>query len=410
MTGRRATILAWGLVAISVVVLGVSFALTIGRGSLLIEAEDPAFIVAGLGLVLGYGVVGALVASRRPGNPIGWLLLTAGLSFVVGVFTEEYVAVDLVSPGSFPATVFVSWLGNLTFVPGVAAVPVTVLLFPSGRPPSPRWRPVVWVLVGGAIVLMAAYAVRPGGLPVPGGLQGKVQGFENPVGIGPLKDTLNMVIRVSAMAILAAAMASVVALIVRFRRARAEERLQIKWLAYVVATTGMFLVVSVASLLFEGGDSAPINEVFYTLSFLGIAFGVPAAIGIAILRYRLYDIDRIINRTLVYGLLTVLLAGVYVGAVVGLGALVGQSTLLVAASTLLVAALFRPARERVQGLIDRRFYRRKYDAARTLEAFTGRLREQVDLDSLTGDLVGVVRDTMQPSHAWLWLREIEATR
>jgi hypothetical protein len=143
---------------------------------------------------------------------------------------------------------------------------------------------------------------------------------------------------------------------------------------------------------------------------LTLILGTPAAITVAILRYRLYDIDRIINRTLVYGLLTVLLAAVYVGVVVGLGTLVGESTLVVAASTLLVAALFRPARGWVQGLIDRRFYRRKYDAARTLEAFSARLREEVDLDSLTGDLVGVVRATMQPARATLWLRPQETPR
>jgi hypothetical protein len=197
--------------------------------------------------------------------------------------------------------------------------------------------------------------------------------------------------------------AAVVSLILRFRRSRGGERAQLKWFVYAATLVGLTLIASILIPAFER------SEVSGTVTGLAIGW-IPIACGIAITRYHLYDIDRIINRTLVYGVLTVLLAGVYVGAVVGLGTLVGESTLLVAASTLLVAALFRPARRRVQDVIDRRFYRRKYDAARTLEAFSARLRDEVDLETLAGDLAAVVRETMQPASVSLWLRPQEASR
>jgi hypothetical protein len=191
----------------------------------------------------------------------------------------------------------------------------------------------------------------------------------------------------------------------RFRRARGEERQQIKWLVYVGATAAVFLIATWAT-----GENRILGDIGFSFFYLTMGLGIPAAVGVAIFKYRLYDIDRVINRTLVYGLLTALLVGVYVLAAVGLGSAVrsvtGQenNSLVIAASTLAVAALFGPARRRIQAFIDRRFYRKKYDAARTLEAFSARLREEVDLDSLTGELVRVVRSTMQPVHVSLWLR------
>jgi hypothetical protein len=200
---------------------------------------------------------------------------------------------------------------------------------------------------------------------------------------------------------LVTSLAAAASLVVRFRRSRGVARQQLKW----IVGAGALLAFAAATGPFWWLVVPTVGEVVWPLLFATALTAIPGAVGIAILRYRLYDIDRIVNRALVYGVLTVLLAAVYAGVTVGLGTLVGESPLLVAASTLLVAALFRPARRWIQGLIDRRFYRQKYDAARTLEAFTARLREEVDLDSLTEDLLGVVRNTMQPAWASLWLAE-----
>jgi hypothetical protein len=231
-------------------------------------------------------------------------------------------------------------------------------------------------------------------------LEGPGRTVANPIGLSGLtvRDIEeSLLFQVFGILLGAVLVAAVISLLLRFRRSRGAEREQLKWFAFAATLLGLSLT---ASILFPAYEQSVVSGIV-----LGLAIAlIPVASGIAITRYHLYDIDRIINRTLVYGVLTVLLAAVYVGAVVGLSTLVGESTLLVAASTLLVAALFRPARRWVQGLIDRRFYRQKYDAARTLEAFTARLREEVDLDSLTGDLVRVVRDTVQPTHASLWLR------
>jgi hypothetical protein len=276
------------------------------------------------------------------------------------------------------------------------------LYFPDGRLVSRRWRPVVWLAVSATVVLTVFAAVQPG--------SGETRGIPNPLGIEieglpPLAGVFGVVVPASWLALGAA---SVTSLVMRFLRSRGEERQQIKWFVYA-----MVLVISytLADLLFVRDLAFAVSTV------LGLVFftGPFVAIAVAVLRYRLYDIDLIINRTLVYGSLSVVLALVYLGGVVSLQrvfvVLTGQgSQLAVVASTLAIAALFSPLRRRVQAFVDRRFYRRKYDAAKTLEAFGARLRDETDLDALTEELVTVVRETVQPAHVLLWLRPVSVPK
>jgi hypothetical protein len=300
----------------------------------------------------------------------------------------------LIHPGSLPGVANgAAWLDTWLFIPLIGSMGTfLLLLFPDGRLPSPRWRPVAWcagaVIVGGSVV----GAFNPDALS-------DIPELRNPFGIEVFRSIADVAFPVMFPLFLVAVVGSAVALIKRFRRARGEERQQLKWLAYAGAAASVIFPLS-----FVLWDVFPPIQVLELVPIIGL----PAAVGVAILKYRLYDIDRIINRTLVYGLLTGILAGVYVGLALGLGALAGSdNSLVIAGSTLVVAALFRPARRRIQGLIDRRFYRRKYDATRTLEAFSARLRDEVDLNQLSDHLVVVVKETMQPVQASLWLRPTE---
>jgi hypothetical protein len=354
---------------------------------------------------LAFPIVGVVIVSHRPQNPIGWMFCVIGLGNIVSVFAHEYAFYALVTqPGALPGGMWVGW--SSFWVAGITwtLLWLALLLFPTGRLPSPRWRPVAWVIVGGIFALSVLTAFEPGRLldiPVP-----------NPAGIEQASGIL-AVIRGMLFPILVAGLFAVAAsVIVRFRRARGEERQQLKWFAYTVG----FMVGSLALGLLN--TEVLHNRVIeYAAGISGIVAvaAVPTAIGAAILRYRLYEIDILINRTLVYGSLTATLALVYISSVVSLQAalrvLTGQeSTLAIVASTLAIAALFNPLRQRVQGFVDRRFYRRKYDARKTLESFSTKLRDETQLDTLSGEVVGVVRETMQPEHVSLWLHPDTASK
>jgi MFS family permease len=355
---------------------------------------------------LAFPFVGALIASKRSKNPIGWICLAVGVIWMIMLTSTSYGWYGLVvRPGSVPFPAAIGSLGGWAWAPAVGLLGTyLILLFPDGRLPSRRWRPLAWISGAAILSVSAGSALTPG--PVEG-----FPGIDNPFGLEKypwVADAAQSLVLLLPVCILA----SVVSLVLRFLRARGEEREQIKWLAFAASILGLGFssyVIPGNILPDDAGGADPLwqnlLEDAVTLSFAGI----PMAVGIAVLRHRLYDIDLLINRALVYVSLTVLLAAVYAGGVVGLQAalrsLTGQeSTLAVVASTLAIAALFGPLRRRVQAFVDRRFYRRKYDAAKTLDAFSVRLRDETRLDTLSDDLVGVVTRTVQPAHASLWLR------
>jgi MFS family permease len=396
---RAAARLAWSLVALSVALLLCGIALSRTTGATVPELAyggraELDVAVHSLATLLTFSVVGAVVASRHPRNAIGWIFcsmgLVVGLNTLAGGYAEYWLA-----SGSGPRSLgeTAAWFSSWSWIP-LVFVPTSflLLLFPDGRPPSPRWRPVAWCAGLGITGFVVGYALEAGPLE-------DFPQIANPYGIdSPIVEVVGVA---AGIAVGGSMVASAVSLVMRLRRGGSEQRQQIKWLAY----GGAVVVGAIFVAGFIAIWSANASIVVISLSLLGL----PIFTGIAIARHRLYDIDILINRTLVYGSLTVLLASAYVGGVVGLQAvfraLSGQeSTLAVVASTLAIAALFGPLRRRVQAFVDRRFYRRKYDATKTLAAFNARLREETDLNALSNDVVGVATRTMQPAHVSLWLR------
>jgi len=350
-----------------------------------------------------YATVGAVVASRRPDNGVGWLCLVLGAVVAVGWSAQAYASRALeVVDGSLPASVFAAWVGDVANSALLLPVMLMLLLFPDGRVPSPRWRLVAWPLAVVAGLRVLAVGVGP---RVGDAIDREVR---NPLGIEGLGSFTEAVVALGFFATPIMLLASVASVIVRWRRAGGIEREQLKWLAYAGVAVAGTLVVGVASA-FVFGEGSYLGFLAFSAGIGGLTVGVPVAIGVAVLRHQLYDIDLIINRTLVYGTLTTLLVAVYVGSIVVLQGLLRaltsqESQLAIVASTLVVAALFNPLRRRIQSFIDRRFYRKKYDARKTLEDFSAKLRDETDLEALNNELVGVVRETMQPMHVSLWLR------
>jgi hypothetical protein len=365
------------------------------------------------GLFLVFPLVGALIASRRPENPIGWLCLADGLLWMTTNMLEYYAVSGVAQPGSLPFPLGAAGINNWLWVPSVGLLATYVfLLFPDGRLPSRRWRPLAWI--SGVVVVSTSVGV----MLAPTSLD-TLKGVRNPFGLesAPWVTIVSyLILPLLPLCMLASALS----LVLRYRHSRGDERQQIKWIAFAAALVALtYLIAMVASFIHPSEAWTTVGSVWW-LNLLTIAallsfLTIPIALGFAVLKYRLYDIDLIINRALVYGTLTAMLALVYVGGVVGLQsafrALTGQeSTLAVVASTLTIAALFGPLRRRVQGFVDRRFYRRKYDARKTLEGFSAKLREETDLNALNHELVRIVSVTMQPAHAGLWLRSETAQK
>ena len=400
MSSRTAARLAWSIWALCVPLAALGGILNFLTAFGQFGAGSGLVILLGV-LLLTFPTVGALVASRRPENPIGWIFCAVSLVIGIGIFTEGYAAYALhASPVPLPGVRYAAWFSSWTGGPGaLLAAAFLFLLFPTGTLPSRRWRLVAWTAAIGGPLTALGLAFEPGPLDAH-------RSIDNPVAIG---GTLGAVVEVlsviGAVVLNVAVLAAGISLVLRLRRSRGVERQQLKWFVYAAVLMGGGFA---ASIVFSSG---PVNSIAWTSGILGF-MSLPLAVGIALLRYRLYDIDRIINRTLVYAALTAMLVAVYLVCVVALRGLVfgftGRSSqLVVVASTLTIAALFNPLRWRLQGFIDRLFYRGKYDAAMTLETFSARLRDETDLDRLGGDLVAVVRDTVQPEHASLWLRTPE---
>jgi hypothetical protein len=379
----------------------IAFGLLLSAANRSVENDIAPYTANLVVAALAFSTVGVLVALRRRENPIGWLFLGTDILYATELFVGNYSVYALFTdPGSLPGGVVAAWLTSWVWVPGGSLPLFIFLFFPDGRLPSSRWRPVAWLVLANAALSVAPYAFGPG--PLRDFSEGAR--IINPVGIEGSAGLLDMFAKVSFVLLVPVSLALILAFFVRFRRAHGEERQQIKWVAYGVAVFAFaVIVVSVWPSL----DGSVVGSVLFLVGFLAM----PSAMALAILRYRLYDIDVVINKTLVYSALTVTLALTYFGSIALLQgtliALTGQrSQVAVVASTLVIAALFNPIRHRIQAFIDRRFYRKKYDAAKTLEAFGVKLRDETDLDALTGDLRTVVNETMRPAHVSVWLSEL----
>jgi hypothetical protein len=353
-------------------------------------------------LVLAFSTMGTLIVMRRPGNLVGWILATAGLAIAGAILASAYVEFSVAEPGGrLPGTRWVAWVVSWIWLLGFGQALVFLpLMFPNGRLPSRRWR-----LVG----YFAAVALVTTGFGMaftPGPLEDYPQ-IDNPLGLDAFDGSILAGGGVGWLLLTAVVVLSAASVVLRYRRAGTEQRQQIKWFAFASALVAVGWLIQ--SMLYTD-EETPYLVAAQLLLFVALV-GLPIAVGVAVMRFRLYDIDLLINRTLVYGALTTMLVALYFGGVATIQVifrtLTGQEQqpqLAVVVSTLLIAALFNPLRRRIQGFIDRRFYRSKYDATKTLEAFSAKLRDETDLDALRDDLVGVVRETMQPAHVSLWLR------
>jgi hypothetical protein len=345
--------------------------------------------------------VGSVLILRRPDNAVGWVFSLGVLAWVTSGVLGLYASYGFwQSPIELPGLRVAYWLSTWTWVPGLILVPTLgVLLFPAGRLPSRRWRPVAWAALVGTGLLMAQYTmvswIGNDEFPPP------APGVENPLHVPGLAPYLEAVVLAGGVLIIPAVLASFASLVVRFRRAVGVERQQLRWVTFAV---------TVSIVLYLSGPLLVQLPLVNWAALSSVAFNLfPIAMGVAVLRYRLFEIDRVISRTVSYALVTLLLAGVYVVGVVGLGALARGlgltqgGDLVVAASTLAVAALFHPVRRRVQGVVDHRFDRAHYDAARTVDAFGQRLRDEVDLEALSDELRVVAVRCLAPAHASLFL-------
>ena len=398
MSSRVSSLLTWFACALALSLTA------LGLFLLLVNMSRPGVYVYDHWLedtlfVMSSSTVGAVIISRSdPRNLVGWLFCLTGLLWGAGFFVAEYAIRSLLAaPGSLPFGEAAAWIFSWLWVPNFGLLIFLVLLFPDGRLPTRGWRWFAWVSVLSVFAGAVLGAFSPGSIVALGPIH-------NPLGIEGLPNTHEPV----QALMLALVLLATTSLFVRLRRTRGVVHQQIKWFAYTAATAASGAIVTYSLSTVVGARWLELAG--FVVLTIGVV-GVPISMGIAIMRYRLYDIDLLINRTLVYGPLTAMLALVYFGGVTATQALFRTLTsqqelpqLVIVASTLVIAAMFMPLRRRIQSFIDRRFYRRKYDARETLEAFSAKLRNDTDLDALSDDLVGVVRETMQPAHVSLWLR------
>jgi hypothetical protein len=391
--GPALAVWAVWLVALGLVVVGIATTLP--------TTTDAESIVTGLSgsvAAVSLATVGAILVTRLPRNRIGWLLWASGvlLGFSFAM-TGPLVA-------GLPGAVWLLWLVNLTWLPPIVFVGVLLpLAYPTGHLPSPRWRSVVVIVVMAMTLtlIQAAFSpFSPGSAP---------PGMRNPLAVsGALASVLSLMSAAASLAAVVCFPLAAASLVVRYRRASGVERAQLRWFAAVAALIGVSFALGLSTSSATSGVLVLVSNVAWSCLFIGLAL-LPLAIGIAVLRYRLYEIDRLVSRSIGWGVLTVILGSVFVGLVLGLQTLLapftGSNELAVAASTLLVFSLFQPVRRRVQGLVDRRFNRARYDAQAAVDAFAERLRDEVDLEILQGSLLRLVEATLEPKASGLWLRE-----
>jgi hypothetical protein len=386
----RWTWVAWSMLAVFVAGYGAGVPLSVANGDF---EQDSSLLLA----FTAFMVVGAIIVAHRPGNAVGWIFSAIGLLTATGVLATEYAEyATRTRPDLSSGVVLASWYTSWWWYPTLVLVLVfTPLVFPTGRLLSARWRPVAVVAMAGTAAIVTLSALQPT-------LQNEDQyAIRNPIGLAGAPDPEEGVLGAVLFGLLGlCAAAAVASVVLRFRRARGVERQQLKWFTSAATLMILFLVLTDYLLPPSG-----VVEVLYGL----VVALVPVAAGVAVLRHRLYDIDRLLNRTLVYGLLTAILGLVYAGVVLILGQVFGGVTedppsWAVAGATLAVAALFQPARRRSQAVVDRRFNRRRYDAAKTIQAFSTRLRDEIDLDTLAIELLAVVDQTMESTRVSLWLR------
>jgi hypothetical protein len=347
-----------------------------------------------------YAVLGLVIATRRPRHPIGWLLMGLGVIGSMQLVAGQYAA--LADAAGLPGRLYGVWASSLAQASVVGLIALLLLLFPTGRVPSPRWRPVAWSIVAGLGLALITQALMPRALT-------DAPRETNPLGVPALEPILGPLEAVAGPLLIFGVVGALASLVVRLRRSHGRERQQLKWFVYV-ALLGILVIFPIGPLLsgLLPSDNGGILDTLLN-PWLLAPIALMITVAAAIVRHQLYDIDRVINRTLVYGLLTTLLGGIYAGLVLVLGQLSGglsaePPSWAVAGATLAVAALFQPARRRIQAVVDRRFNRRKYNAAQTIAAFSTRLRDQIDLDTLSTELLAVVDQTMEPTRVSVWLR------
>ncbi len=385
--GRSPSRLAWLLYVLALALVGLAVGLWLVVHRPVAGAVGYRYWREGMVTTLAYATVGALITTRRPAHPVGWLFLGAGLGGAAQLATGEFAAAFLAASGPSVAVAVAAWASSAFQLVVVGLLVCLLLLFPTGRPPSRRWWVLVWVVAAGVVLFSVGAGLAPARYE-------DFPGVENPFGITSLEAVLKWIDGVGGVLFVAGFLGALASLVVRFTRSRGLERQQLKWFVYAAGLGVAVLVLPIPLPGFLVWTLAPV--------------GLSTAAAVAVLRYRLYDIDRLINRTLVYGLLTAILGlGYAAGSLVfilvtGVGA--GPPSWLVAAVSQAAAAVFRPARHRIQAAVDRRFNRRKYHAATTIQAFTTRLREQIDLDTLSNELLAVVDQTMEPTRVSLWLR------
>ena len=389
-----------GVVAVALCVISVFLTLSLGAVVALLELDssyEPAQSLLSslpdLFMALAFALVGGIVTIKRPGNLVGWALSLAGIGLLLGGLLSAYAELALLAKpeAGLPGGAAAEAMSGGSWTALMAGVFLLLLVFPAGCVPSSRWRRLATLVLIGFAVVWAVITTAPGHFEAP------LDDFENPLAFTSSKSYIAVIFPIIGFCLVCVAVAAIT-LLLRFRRSRGEERQQFKWFA---GSAGLLVVTLPFSAAFSHSNVA---GAVFEIALIGL----PVSVGIAIMRYRLYEIDRIVNRTLVYGVLTAGLAGLYFGIVLGLQAafsgLTRGNDLAIAGSTLAVAALFRPARRRIQAFVDRRFYRHRYDAQRTLEAFSVHLRDEVDLDQLGAELRGVVQETMEPAHVSLWPR------